>query len=45
MLSLIGGGVSFLKVDNDNGVFAAAVGGAVPSADMVVQASLTEVIV
>ena len=43
MLDLMFGGVFFLKVDNDNGTFTAAAGGAAPVNDMTVQATLTEV--
>jgi hypothetical protein len=36
-------GISFLKVDNNNGVFTAKAGSAAPSVDMTIQATLTEV--
>lgn len=40
---LIEDGISFLKVDNNNGVFMAKAGSAAPSVDMTIQATLTEV--
>lgn len=40
---LIEDGVSFLKVDNNNGVFTAKSGSAAPSVDLTIQATLTEV--
>ena len=43
MLALMEDDVSFLKVDNNNGVFTAKVGSAAPSVDMTIQATLTEV--
>lgn len=41
---LIEDGISFLKVDNNNGVFTAKVGSVPPSIDMTIQATLTEVV-
>lgn len=43
MLALMEAGVSFLQVDNDSGIFTAKAGGAAPSTDMTIQATLTEV--
>lgn len=43
MLELIVAGVSFFKVDNDNGVFTAKAGSTPPTADMTLQAVVTEV--
>lgn len=43
MMALIVDGVSFLKVDNDGGVFTAKAGSAVPTTDMTIQATITEV--
>lgn len=43
MLALIEDDVSFLKVDNNNGVFTAKAGSAAPSVDMTIQATLMEV--
>ena len=40
---LIEDGISFLKVDNNNGVFTAKAGSAAPSVDMTIQATLMEV--
>ena len=45
MLALLDDGVTFLKVDNDNGTFTAKAGNAAPTADMTIQATLTEVTV
>ena len=45
MITLVEDGVAFLKVDNDNGTFTVTAGGAAPSIDMTVQATLTEVAV
>lgn len=36
-------GVTFLKVDNSGGVFTAKAGGAMPTTDMTIQATLMEV--
>lgn len=44
-MMLMEDGVSFLKVDNLNGVFTAKAGSAAPSTDMTIQATLTEVVV
>ena len=44
LLSMIEDGVSILKVDNNNGIFIATAVGAPLSADMTVQATLTEVV-
>lgn len=43
MLAFMEDDVSFLKVDNNNGVFTAKAGSAAPSVDMTIQATLTEV--
>lgn len=43
MLALIEDGVSFLKVDNDDGTFTAKAGSEAPSVDMTIQAILVEV--
>lgn len=43
LLALMEDGVTFLKIDNDSGTFIAKAGGAAPSADMTLQATLTEV--
>lgn len=43
LLALMEDEVSFLKVDNNNGVFTAKAGSAAPSVDMTIQATLTEV--
>ena len=43
MLELAWGGVAFLKVDNDGGVFIAKAGIVAPITDMTIQATVTEV--
>lgn len=45
IVALIDDGVDALMVDNNNGVFTATAVGEAPSADMTIQATLTEVIV
>lgn len=43
LMALVEDGLMFIKVDNDDGALIAKAGGAAPSADLIIQATLVEV--